>query len=189
MQAVSKIRGRKEMSSGKKIGIGCLGLVVIVIAIIIFSGSGNKSSSGGTSPDATNSGSQKSEYAVGEIVKLKNHELVVTDVKQGYTSSNMFDKPRSADNEFVVVTVQITNTGSDQIDANSFGFKLEDETGTQRNGTIVAGVDGELQSVTLSPGGKTAGKLAFEAKKGSSTLKLHYSPGLFGGDSVIIKLK
>ena len=179
----------KKSSSGKKIGIGCLGLAVIIIAIAIFSGSGNKSSSGGTSQDATNGGSERSEYAVGEIVKLKNHELVVTEVKQGYKSTNEFDKPQSGDNEFVVMTVQITNTGTDQIDANSFGFKLEDETGTQRNGTIVAGVDGELQSVTLSPGGKTTGKLAFEAKKSSSTLKLHYSPGLFGGEAVIIKLK
>ena len=72
---------------------------------------------------------------------------------------------------------------------NDFGFKLEDETGTQRNTTFLSGVDGELQSVTLSPNGKTSGKLAFEAKKDSSKLILHYSGNFVSGGEITVKLK
>lgn len=86
------------------------------------------------------------------------------------------------------VNVTLENNGNDEISANEFGFKLEDETGTQRNTGFVTGVANPLQSVTLSKGGKTTGNIVFEAKANSATLKLHYQGGILGGDEIIVNL-
>lgn len=179
---------KKPMGMGKKLGIGCLGLIVVIIAIAIFGGTGDKTTTGGSITNTAES-EKKTEYVAGETIKLNNHELVVSGVQQGYKSNNQFDTPQSSENEFVVMTVQFTNTGKDTVDINDFGFKLEDETGTQRGTSISGLVDGRLGVVSVAADGKTSGKLVFEAKKGSSTLKLHYSPGIFGGEAVVIKLK
>lgn len=188
-----KEKEKKPMSTGKKIGIGCgscLGLVVLIIIIsVIAGGKGDKNSnnSGSTAKNSTQQTNAKKEYGVGDEIQLKNHTLKVNSVDKDYKSGNQFDKPQDSNNSFVVADVTVTNTGDSDLSVNEFGFKLEDDTGTQRDTTIGI-VDGPLQSVTLSKGGKTSGKLIFEAKKGSSTLKLHYSPGMFGGSEVTINL-
>jgi hypothetical protein len=182
----------KGISKGAGIGLGCGGLVVVLIIIIaIASSGGNKNQ---TTTSTTKSGSQeatagfKNEYKTGETVQLKNHQLIINSVDKNFKSSNMFDKPQSSENTFVVVDVTFINNGNKDIDVNEYGFKLEDETGTQRNTTFGGITDGKLQSVTLSPGGKTSGKIVFEAKADSKVLKLHYSPGLFGGSEVVVDL-
>lgn len=187
-----KSEEKTKMGIGKKAGIGCLALIVIFIAIGIIVSASTKDSTSTTAPSSSSSLSNPSstpqQYKVGDTVQLKNHQIKVVSFQQGFKTGNQFDKPQSSDNEFVSVNVEVINSGKDSLDVNGFGFKLEDETGTQRNTTITTGSD-ELQSVTLSAGGKTSGVLYFEAKKSSSTLKLHYSPGLFGGSEVTIALK
>jgi len=161
-----------------------LSLVFVIIIIAIISGiaGGGKEESAKTEP-------AKTVYATGETIQLKNHTLVVSDVNKDYKSGNQFDNPQDSNNSYVVMTVAITNTGSsDELAVNDWGFKLEDETGTQRSTTIGGIADGKLQSVTLAKDGKTSGKIVFEAKKNSSTLKLHYSPGIFGGDDITVNL-
>lgn len=181
---------KKKMGTAKKLGIGCLGIIVLIIIISVLAskgGDGSTATTGGSS--ATSQEQANKEYALGETISLRNHTLTVKDLNQGYKSGNQFDTPQSQENEFVVLTVEFTNTGTDTVDINDFGFKLEDETGTQRSTTFSGLVDGKLGVVTLSAGGKTSGKIVFEAKKSSSTLKLHYSPGIFGGQVITIKLK
>ena len=168
-----------------------IGIIAVIIVVAAIASSGKKTGSGSTSITQSTqpaSSDQKSEYKVGDTVMLKNHQLVVTKVNKNYASGNEFDKPQSSENTFVVVDVTITNTGSDNLSVNPYGFKLEDETGVQRDTTSGGLADGKLDSVTLSPNGKTSGKIVFEAKAGSKVLKLHYSPGLYGGDDVVISL-
>lgn len=150
---------KKSMSRGAKIGIGCLGLVVLFAVIGIFAGNGvkdslntNSTQSPTNSSASGNQSNASQQYKVGDTVQLKNHQLKVVSFQQGWKSSNQFDKPQSSDNEFVSVNVEVINNGNDSLDVNSFGFKLEDQTGTQRNTTITTGSD-ELQTVTLSAGG------------------------------------
>ena len=178
------------MGVGKKLGIGCLGIVLLIIIISVLASNGGDSTTTTTgSSGSTSQEEADKEYSIGETINLKNHTLAVKDLKQGYKSGNQFDTPQSQENEFVVMTVEFTNTGTDTVDINDFGFKLEDETGTQRSTAFGGLVDGKLGVVTLSPGGKTSGKIVFEAKKASSKLILHYSPGIFGGQAIVIKLK
>lgn len=165
------------------------GFMIIIILIIIVSVAGGGDNDTNTADNNSNQqSSEKTEFVAGETIQLNNHTLVVNNVNKNYSSGNQFDKPSDSNNCYVVMDVTITNTGdNDDLSVNDFGFKLEDETGTQRNTTIGI-VDGPLQSVTLSKGGTTSGKLIFEAKKNSSVLKLHYSPGIFGGDEITVIL-
>lgn len=172
-----------------------------VLAVLIIGALGSGASDSTTTTGTDNSGGQtatessqpkqeekKTEYKVGDVVKLNNHEIVVNSVNKNYKSGNQFEKPQNSANTFVVVDLTITNTGNSDLPANEYGFKLEDETGTQRNGTFLSTLDGRMEWVTLSPGGKITGKIPYEAKAGSSVLKLHYSPGAFGGEEVVISL-
>lgn len=182
---------KKKVGVGKKLGIGCLGIVLLIIIVSVLASKGGDSNTAttGSSGSTGQEAQTNKEYVLGETISLRNHTLTVKDLQQGYKSGNQFDTPQSQENEFVVMTVEFTNTGTDTVDINDFGFKLEDETGTQRSTTFGGLVDGKLGVVTLSAGGKTSGKIVFEAKKASSTLKLHYSPGIFGGQTIVIKLK
>lgn len=163
------------------------GLAIIVIIIASNSGKDGTSSTTNSS-GSSNQTSENKDYKVGDVVQLKNHTIVVNSVNKNYKSGNQFDKPQDSANSFVIVDITVTNTGNSDLSVNEFGFKLEDESGTQRNSTYGGLADGKLQSVTLSKGGKTTGKIVFEAKAGSSILKLHYEGGVFGGDEVTINL-
>ena len=165
------------------------GFFILVILIIVISAASGGDNSTSTSSGGSAQTTTKTVFAAGETIQMKNHTLLVNNVNKNYSSGNQFDKPSDSNNSYVVMDVTITNTGnSDDLSVNDFGFKLEDETGTQRNTTFGGLADGKLQSVTLSKGGTTSGKLVFEAKKNSATLKLHYSPGMFGGDEITINL-
>ena len=166
---------------------GGLGILVIIILVAIFGGSSDKNGQQVTQPNQ-NQEQQKSVYAVGETVILKNHQLIANSVTTPWISSNMFDKPQSSENEYVMVNVTIINNGKSQLSVNSFGFKLEDENGVQRNASITV-ANNQLSTTELSVEGKVSGNLVFEAKTGSKTLKLHYSPGFLGGKEVVVNLK
>lgn len=164
-------------------------LGLILLAIIISALGGSKTSNTNQAPNQnTNQNTKKSSYAIGEAINLDNHQLVVNSVDKNYKSSNEFDKPQSTENVFVTVNVTIKNTGNNDLGANMYGFKLEDETGTQRNTAFISGMNNQLQWVTLSPGGTTSGNIGFEAKANSKTLKLHYSGGWLGGGEVTVNL-
>jgi len=178
---------KKGMPIWGKLGIGCGGLIVLIIIISAIAGS----SSSNTVPGSGNSKqtATKTEYAIGDTINLKDHQVIVNSVDANYKSNNEFEKPQNPENSFAVVDVTVVNTGKKDLLVNDWGFKLEDETGTQRSTTFFSGIDGQLESVTLSPNGKISGKIAFEAKKDSSKLVLHYSGGIASGGEVTIKLK
>jgi hypothetical protein len=58
------------------------------------------------------------------------------------------------------------------------GFTLEDDAGVERQVALLGGLEQQLESVTLKPGGELAGRIAFEARKSSKRLVLHYRGGL-----------
>ncbi len=177
----------KQESCLTKILVSFGVLVGIIILAVIF---GKASDSSKTSPSSNQTKTEtKKGYVIGETVSMKDHQLVVSNLNADYQSGNLYDKPQGSDNVFVVMDVAITNIGSKDLLVNDWGFKLEDETGAQRNTSWFSGVEGSLQSVTLSPNGKTSGKLSFEAKKDSSKLILHYSGGIASGGEITIKLK
>jgi hypothetical protein len=124
-------------------------------------------------------GAAASEFsAIGASVQLDNHAVAVLSFKRNWSSGNEFLKP-SEGNEYVVVQVAFRNTGDSALPINLFGFQLEDENGVMRTASLMAGVSGMLESVSIQPGGRIAGNVAFEAKRGSTKLVVHYSGGMF----------
>jgi len=134
------------------------------------------------------SSKEKTEYEVGELIKLRDHEIIVEKVIRNFRSSNQFDKPQKSSNCFVVVDVSITNTSDKDLLVNSFGFTLEDDDGAKRSMTLIAGLDNQLESLSLKPGGQTSGYIGFEAKKDSNLLKLHYEGNIWSGGEKVIDL-
>ena len=186
--------GSTKGEKGKKVIWKRWWFWVIVVIVIIIGANAGKGGSSSTTSTASNSGTSNQtadtnkDYKVGDTIQLKTHTLKVNSVNKNYKSGNQFDKPQDSNNSFVVVNVTLTNTSNDDLSANQFGFKLEDETGVQRNTTIITTVTDTLQSVTLSKGGKLTGNIVFEAKSGSSVLKLHYQGGILGGEEVVVTL-
>lgn len=165
---------------------GFLAIVLLIIILASIGSKGNKSSSSSSSSSAS-SQTANQEYKVGDVINLNDHTLQVTSVNKNYKSGNEFDKPQDSKNSFVLVDVTIANSGTADLDVSDYDFQLEDSTGAKRH-TTIAIVDGSLQSMALSKGGKTSGKLVFEALAGSNPLKLHYSNSIFSSNEVVINL-
>ena len=171
----------------------CLGMiggaVVVIIVLGAVSSMGNKgatstSGSGGTAAASPT----PSQFVLGQAIQFNNHALTVNSVQKAYDPHNQFEVPTNSADEFVLVSLTVKNTGSSDLDVNTFGMKLEDDSGTQRDSSVVS-VDNGLQSVTLSAGGTVTGNVVFEAKKGSAKLVFHYDPGIAGGSAVSVNLQ
>lgn len=169
-----------------------LTVILIFFGLVIVGGALGGSKTSNTNKDGSSTPSKeepkKTIYAVGEVINLSNHQMTVNSVNKNFQSGNMFDKPQNPANVFVTVNVTIKNTGNSDLPANMYGFTLEDETGAKRNTSLIAGLDNQLQWVTLSPAGTITGNIGFEAKANSTTLKLHYSGGIGGGGEVTVNL-
>jgi hypothetical protein len=169
----------------------------VIYAIIFASAMSNKNSNTSNtsenrpSPSSSQVGhlnTGPSEYKLGDTIQLQNHQIMVSEVRTNYQTSNEFDRPQNSANMFVAIHVVIKNTSNDDLLVNSFGFQLEDETGTMRPETIIVSLNDMLESVTLRPDGRIEGNIGFEAKKDSNILNLHYSGGIFGGGDVVVNL-
>ena len=183
---------KKSWASRHKIltGIG----IFIVLAIIV------SAVSGGGSETATNTGSdtsnntetakeaEKTEFAVGETATFDDKSITITNVTRNYDTGNQFAQPETG-KEFVLVDVQVANNSKSTLDYNTFEFKLQDSNGVQLNESFTALSEGKLNSGSLAPGGKVAGKLAYEVPKDDAGLKLLYqSYSFFGNKAVTFKL-
>ncbi|CEG25768.1 DUF4352 domain-containing protein [Bacillus sp. B-jedd] len=129
----------------------------------------------------------KEVFAVGEQVKLGDNILTVSKVAK--SNGNDFDKPK-AGHEFVIVTVEINNSGNENIAYNPFDFKMANSQGQivdQAFTTVDS--DTALQSGELAPGGKVTGTLSFEQPAGDKGLQLHYTPDFWSDSTIKINLQ
>jgi hypothetical protein len=167
-------------------------LIFIVLAIIGgASGGGNKSQQQAP-PASSDKSSQarptpKSEYAVAEPAAIDDQVVTLTKVTRNYSTGNAYAKPESG-KEFVAVEVKIENNGSSQIDFNTFDFQMQDSNGTLRNIDLIVGLDSQLNSGNLAPGGKVVGNLGFQVPKGDAGLKLVFKPTFWSNRTVTFKL-
>ncbi|RHW41668.1 DUF4352 domain-containing protein [Neobacillus notoginsengisoli] len=130
---------------------------------------------------------EKEIFAVGEQVKLGDNILTVSKVAK--SNGSEFDKPK-AGHEFVIVTVEINNSGKKNISYNPLDFKMANSQGQivdQAFTTVDS--DTALQSGELAPGGKVSGTLSFEQPVGDKGLELHYTPDFWSDSTVKINLQ
>lgn len=130
---------------------------------------------------------EKTEFALGEAVQLKDNVLTVSKVEK--SAGSEFDKPKDG-MEYVVVHVTIENAGKDNISYNPFDFKISNSHGQITDiGIVTVNLDTALNSGELAPGGKISGTLAFEQPKDDPKLQLQYQPSFWSAKTIKVNLQ
>lgn len=169
----------------------------IIVALIVIGnalgGQNNNNPAGTTDSDKTSSQEKqradvKTEFSIGETADIDDRKLSVTEVVRNYDTGNEFAQPESG-KEFVIVTVSIENNGDNEIDYNTFDFKLQDSNGVQLDEDFMALSEGKLNSGSLAAGGKITGKLSYQVPKDDTGLKLLFTnPSLFNNKTITFTL-
>lgn len=169
-----------KRSTGKIIGFGCLGIVVLfiiigIIAAIASSGGDDDASSPTTTPSSTASAAKTGKAEEPKEEPAKTEPVVVTAKKA------TFKKGILADNDdYTSVQVTIKNNGDKDIDVNPLYFTITDTGGSKHTSELAVDED-QMDTVKLAPGenltGTITGKGKFVAKY------VTYTDGLIG-DSV-----
>lgn len=170
-------------------------LIVAFFVAIIISGCGETATpkvvptSGETTPVEKEEApvEENQEFKVGEQIQLGDNAIKVVSVEKSQGSE--FDKPKSGQ-EYVIVTVEIENKGSENITYNPFDFKMSNSQGQVIDQTFTTiSIDTSLSSGELAPNGKVSGTIPFEMPVGDTKLQLQYSPSFWTDDTVIINLQ
>jgi len=169
-----------------------LGLIIlIVVASAVSSGKKDepKLASDNQSQTSTSTTPEpKKDFKTGDLVDFQGKQFKVTNVKRNATSSNSFSKPKTG-NEYVVVSVEITNNSDKELPYNAFYFKLQDSTGDQKSTAFAVGVtDNDLSSGTLAQKGVKKADLVFEVPKRDEGLKLIYDDSFWSKDRIEVIL-
>ncbi len=161
--------------------------VLAVIGIAKDSGSPSATVASKTTSSSTPTPAVKDVYALNEPAAINDQTLTVTGIKRNYSVGDGYTYPDNG-KEYVVVTVQIVNNGSNQVSFNTFDFQIQDSSGVLKNEAFIPGVENPLNSGDLAAGGKVTGTLAYEVPKGDAGLKLIFKPGFWDNRSVTVKL-
>jgi Na+-transporting methylmalonyl-CoA/oxaloacetate decarboxylase gamma subunit len=181
---------KQGMSTGAKvgigIGIGCFVLIVLIVVLVIVFASKAAKDVGEEIKKEAKQEEVKSEYTVGEPIKIGDKTLTVTNVGD-FVSSNEFDQPAEG-KERIMVGVTINNDSDQPISYNVLDFKVEDSNGNRTSDIFAVDVPNQLSAGELAPGGKVSGNMAFEIPAGESNAKLVVTPSFWTNKRVIIKL-
>ena len=118
--------------------------------------------------------------------------LTVTHVTKDWHSTNQFDTPQNPRDAYVVVSVSLTNTGSDTLNLSGlWDFKLQDANGGQYDQSLGGIGLNKISSVSsLAAGGAATGDIIFEVpKSGESNLTLIYNPFFSSASPIQIQLQ
>jgi hypothetical protein len=190
----TKSEGKKKMSTGAKVGIGCgsfLGLVVLIIIIAVVSGSkGTTPTKVGSGTSATTQSSDKDKvYKVGESVKLDKAIVTVNSVET--SKGGAYSKPADG-NKWLNLNITIENTDSSQQYVTTMGqMFVKDSAG---NSYQVAVTDKTIENVNNSLDGdiiaksKRTGWVGFEVKNDATGLQYQYNASMWGGGTITIDL-
>ncbi|WP_051807898.1 DUF4352 domain-containing protein [Streptomyces sp. NRRL F-2664] len=163
----------QKRSKGKMAGLGCLGIVALLIVMgAIASGGGSENAgtpAAKSSPPPAPVGAPKGEPAKEE---KKAGPVAVTAEK------TKFEKGVFADGtDYTSVLITVTNNGDKAIDVNPLFVTITDTSGTKH--TAELGVDErQIATVDLAPGENVSGAVT---AKGAFTPKyVTYTDGIIG---------
>ena len=183
----------KKGGFGRKLMLGCgglIGLVVVVAIIAVAAGGGSDKATkeptqaAGGQQQAANapaaSRANEATLAEGQSATAEGLKLTLLQIQDPYVSTNQFSRPATG-NRFVAFKVQIENVGSREASANAFNFKLLDADNFQRQVTSVVFSEQSLldQAQSLGGGAKIEGWVGFEVKEGVALKQLTYDPNPF----------
>lgn len=114
--------------------------------------------------------SVKKDFAKGETAKFDKLEVKAT-ATPSWQPTDGFSTPDDG-KEFVLVSLDIKNTGDEAVSVNPLDFKIEDAGVAEMYELTTTSTP--LNAVELQPGSSVTGDLVFQAKKGATGLKLQY---------------
>jgi len=166
----------KKQSKGMGItGIVLGGLALITALIVTTVGLAILGGAAQVADDASKEqqlvDNAKKDFAAGETARFDDLEVKVNKYTPNWTSTDGFSTPKDG-YEFTYVSLNVKNKGSDDVSANPFDFKLND------NGVVadhdIAVTATPFNAVELKPGAAIDGDLVFQVKKGATGLKIEY---------------
>jgi CxxC motif-containing protein len=165
-------------------------LVVAIIAIAAPKGSGSSSTAttGNSTPAA--SGSAAAAAAVGTPVRDGDFEFVVQSVETGVAQIGTDMLNTKAQGAFVIVSVKVTNIGSEPGTFFGSNAKLHDTQGREfepSSGAAIYLEDSNSLIEPINPGNTVTGKIIYDVAAGTAldTIELHDSAF---SDGVTVKL-
>lgn len=159
-------------------------LITLLITIILLIATLTGCTSTETSTGAQDT--KKEIYEYGEEATLDGAKIKVVKVEK--SSGTKYEKPDTG-KEFVIVTVQISNTSDKNISYNVFDYKIQNSQGQITSQTIYTGAKNTLSSGELAPGGSVTGTIPFETTKGDSNLTLIYEGNFWTDSKLKFKLQ
>jgi hypothetical protein len=171
----------KKRSTGKIVGLGCLGIVALFVLIGIIAavagGGGDSDSASSSSSDTPAAAAPKDDKEAADDEKKEDPKpapapVKVTAKKTGFSKSIL-----AQDRNYTSVLVTVTNNSDDKVDVNPLYFTVTDTGGTKH--TAELGVDEkQIDTVDLAPGENITGTIT---GKGTFTPKyVTYTDGLLG---------
>jgi hypothetical protein len=167
-------------------------VLAVFLLFILVGSSGNEPKKVGSIGSVNKEvDSKKETFKIGDQIQLGSSLLTVTNIRKNWISSNQFDKPLNTQDVYVLVSVEIENKGSSDLNLSGmFDFKLEDANGLQKSDSLGGVGLNKLPSGSLSPNGKVSGDILFEINKNAlANLKLKYKPLFSSGKEVVIELQ
>lgn len=164
-----------------------LAMLALCLVVPLAACDAEVSSTGKTGDAAAPAAEEKTEFQLGEGIKVDDAVLTVVSGKK-FKPSNSFDKPASG-KVYYIVNLKIENGGKDPVDYNEFNYKIQDATGNQTNAAFLGSeVPNKMNSGSLAAGGKLNANLVFEVPKDMKGLKLVMEPNFFSKQQVTIVL-
>ncbi|WP_371602321.1 DUF4352 domain-containing protein [Streptomyces sp. NBC_01220] len=169
-----------KKKTGKMIGLGCLGIIVLfviigIIAAIASGGDDDDTSSPSTKPTAVESSAESGKKEEPKEKPAEAGPVVVTAKKATFKKSVLADN-----DNYTSVEVTIKNNGDDDIDVNPLYFTITD-TGGSKHTPELAVDENQMGTVKLAPGENVTGTITGKGKFDPKYVT--YTDGLIG-DSV-----
>jgi Domain of unknown function (DUF4352) len=179
----NKERGPKNVVS--LILISLTWITKIIIAVIfffaVFTPSNDEEHSTKVDKVATTEAADTKEqedekdkvYKVGDVVQMNDKELTVLNVEKSH--GNEYSSLKSGD-EYVIVSVKITNNSKEKISYNPYDFEMSNSKGQilQQSFSSIH-EETALHYGELVPGGTVEGTVVFEQPQNDKKLQLQYT--------------
>lgn len=174
----------------KRVWFWILAVIVIFFVIGMFGGSDDepKTKDEATTESPSTTDDKPKVFKVGQTIEYNDIDMKVNEVKFINPETQEYSTI-GKDEQYVAVKVTIKNNESENVDYNSYDFKLDadgnvtdlDELGLDNNDIV----NNELSSGTLKKGATVSGWLVGKAKKNTKKLQLQYTGNLFDDESKI----
>jgi Domain of unknown function (DUF4352) len=172
--------------------IGCGALLALSVVVILVALVGSVVGGGGSNEQPTDepgsrsadsekkskpnkTGADNVQANVGQTAELSDRILIVNEIERNYAPPTRVPNPERG-NEFVRVSITLTNTGKETFDYNPNNFKVQDSNGVQQTPRNPSRLPYAFNHGSLAPDGTLRGNMVFQVPQGDEGLGLVYEP-------------